>query len=66
MSRRTARRQRFYARMRLARSCAAWSWVGAVDMTNLIPLGAIEALVTRMRSWPRVPESTIQEPDPLF
>lgn len=64
MSRRS-KRQRFYARMRIARSKPPWFWRGA-DMTDLIPIGSIGRLIERMQSWPRVPESTIPEPDPLF
>lgn len=45
MSRRTARRQRFYARMRIARSTPPWFWRGA-DMTDLIPISSIERLMT--------------------
>lgn len=63
MSRRS-KRQRFYARMRRERSTPKWLWT--VDMTDLIPLGAIEALVTRMQSLSTVPAPTIPEPDPLF
>lgn len=65
MSRRTARRQRFYARMRIARSTPPWYWYGA-DPADLLPLGSIESLVTLMRTWLVVSESITPEPDTLW